>query len=73
VCGSAPLQRDIAQRDDVRAFVAAECTRESGVLPRELTPTRKVKRRSVEARYAALIAEFESFPNADVVAKIPSG
>lgn len=68
---------ELAVRDDVRRFIAAECARKTaalatfeqirwaGVLPRdltiadgELTPTLKVKRRTVEERYAALIVEF---------------
>jgi long-chain acyl-CoA synthetase len=68
---------ELAMRDDVRRFIAAECARKTedlaafeqirwaGVLPRdltiedgELTPTLKVKRRVVEARYASLIVEF---------------
>ncbi len=65
---------ELAARDDVRRFVAAECTRKTadlatfeqirwaGVLLRdltiedgELTPTLKLKRRIIEARYASLV------------------
>ena len=65
---------ELAARDDVRRFVAAECTRKTadlaafeqirwaGVLARdltiedgELTPTLKLKRRVIEARYASLV------------------
>jgi long-chain acyl-CoA synthetase len=65
---------ELVGREDVRRFVAAECTRKTadlatfgqirwtGVLVRdltiehgELTPTLKLKRRVIEARYASLV------------------
>jgi long-chain acyl-CoA synthetase len=65
---------ELAGREDVRRFVAAECSRKTadlatfeqirwaGVLVRdltiedgELTPTLKLKRRVIEARYASLV------------------
>jgi long-chain acyl-CoA synthetase len=72
---------ELARRDDVRAFLCAECARKTtdlatfeqirsaGVLPRdltiedgELTPTLKIKRRIVEARWASLVTEFAEVP-----------
>ena len=72
------LPEQLAQHEDVRAFLCAEASRVTadlatfeqirwaGILPRdltiddgELTPTLKVRRSIVEARYATLIPEYE--------------